>query len=124
MGSLEGVKVGDKLLLLTRYGGLREKEPVPQEVTAVKVGRTLLYIPVNEGDPSGKTLAYRIEDGRWNGNYGHTYLWKREDWEVEKRRTFVQDRLRHHGVQMRDVKPTEVLEALVKVLDDAEAEGK
>jgi hypothetical protein len=121
MPSLEGVKVGDTLLLFTRMGGAREKEQVPQEVTVVKVGRTLLHIPGVESQPDGKTFAYRIEDGYRNDNYRHTQLMTREAWEDENRRASLWDRLREHGLtgNMRG-KPltTEALADVVAVLDE------
>jgi hypothetical protein len=87
----------------------------------VKVGRKLLQIPLYEGDPSGKTLAYRIEDGRRNDNYGHTYLWKREDLAAEKRREAVTSALKAHGVETwrGGEKPVAVLEALLDVMERA-----
>jgi hypothetical protein len=122
MTGLDGVKVGDTLLLVQRYGGAREKQQVPQEVTVVKVGTKLLHIPLTERDPDGKTLTYRIEDGRRNDNYGHTELWTREAYEAEKSRESVEAALKAHGVEAwrNGPKPIAVLEALLDVLERAE----
>jgi hypothetical protein len=122
MPSLEGVKVGDKLLLLTKMGGRREREQTPEEVTVVKVGRTLLHIPVSERSPEGKTLAYRIENGVRNDNYGHTQVMTREDYEAEKSRESLEESLRRHGIEAwrGGPKPIAVLEALLDVMERAE----
>lgn len=120
MPGLEGVKVGDTLLLLlTKMGGKREKEQVPQEVTVVKVGRTLLHIPVSEQSPEGKTLTYRIENGVRADNYGHTQLMTREAYEAEKSREPLEEALRRHGVEVwrGGPKPIAVLEALLDVME-------
>jgi hypothetical protein len=84
MPGLEGVKVGDELLLVTRLGGQREKEQTPKAVTVVKVGRALLHIPRITREPEGRTDTYRIEDGYRNDDYRHTQLMTREAWEHEK----------------------------------------
>jgi hypothetical protein len=119
MPGLEGVNVGDTLLLLTRMGGAREKEQVPQEVTVVKVGRTLLHIPVSESSPEGKTLTYRIENGMRADNYGHTQVMTREAYEAEKSRDGLEESLRLHGIEVwrRGPKPIAVLEALLDVME-------
>jgi hypothetical protein len=119
MPSLEGVQVGDTLLLLTRMGGRREKEQVPQEVTVVKVGTALLHIPLSESQPGGKTLAYRIENGMRNDSYGHTQVMTREAYEAEKSRESLEEALRRHGVEVwrGGEKPIEVLKELLAVMD-------
>ncbi len=119
MGSLEGVKVGDKLLLLTRMGGAREREQVPQEVTVVKVGRTLLHTPLSEDSPEGKTLSYRIENGIRADNYGYTKVMTKEAYEAEKRRDGLTEALRLHGIEVwrGGEKPIAVLEALLDVME-------
>jgi hypothetical protein len=122
MPGLEGVKVGDTLLLLTKMGGRREKEQVPQEVTVVKVGRTLLHIPAYESQPDGKTLAYRIENGIRNDDYGHTQVMTREAYEAEKGRDSLEEALRLHGVEVwrKGPKPIAVLEALLEIMEKYE----
>lgn len=122
MESLEGVKVGDTLLLLTRLGGRREKEQTPKEVTVVKVGTKLLHIPVSERSPKGKTLIYRIENGIANDNFGHTQVMTREAYETEKRRGPLEEALRRRGVEVwrGGSKPVAVLEALLDVMERAE----
>jgi hypothetical protein len=118
MPSLEGVKVGDTLLLLTRMGGAREKEQTPEEVTVVKVGR----IPLSERSPEGKTLTYRIENGMRADNYGHTQVMTREAYEAEKSRESLEEALRRHGIEVwrGGPKPIAVLEALLDVMERAE----
>lgn len=119
MSSLEGVKAGDTLLLFLNTGGQREKEQTPRVVTVSKVGRTLVHIPCTQG----KTDTYRIDDGLRNDGYGHTELKTREGWEDEQKRVVLMERLYKHGFSynMRATqKPTNVLEAVLKVLDDAE----
>lgn len=119
MPSLEGVKVGDTLLLLTKMGGRREKEQTPEEVTVVKVGRTLLHIPVSEDNPEGKTLAYRIENGVRNDDYGHTVVTTREAYEAEQTRESLEESLRQHGIEVwrKGPKPIAVLEALLEIME-------
>jgi hypothetical protein len=119
MPSLEGVKVGDTLLLLTKMGGRREKEQTPEEVTVVKVGTKLVHIPVSERSPEGKTLAYRIENGVRNDDYGHTQLITREAYEAEKSRDSLEEALRLHGIEVwrKGPKPIAVLEALLEIME-------
>jgi hypothetical protein len=119
MPGLEGVKVGDKLLLLTKMGGRREREQTPEEVTVVKVGTKLVHIPVSERSPEGKTLAYRIESGVRNDNYGHTQVMTREDYEAEKQRGSLEESLRLHGIEVwrGGPKPIAVLEELLAVME-------
>lgn len=126
MASLEGVKVGDTVLYFRKYGGRREEEQVPQEVTIVKVGRTLVHINKYEGKPEYGTETYRIDSGYRNDDYRHTYLMTREAYEAERRREEVSARLKKHGFEYNwrsEKKPVAVLEAVLKVLDDAEREG-
>jgi hypothetical protein len=122
VSSLEGVKAGDELLLLARYGGRREKEQQPNVVTVHKVGRTLVHVLRVESKPELGTEAYRIEDGLKNDNYGHTRLTTRAAYEESKKRAALFASLKEHGVTMagRAPKSTATLEALLQVLDDAE----
>jgi hypothetical protein len=126
MSSLDGVKAGDKVLLFVRTGGQRERDQVPREVTIVKVGRTLVHIPQMEAHPDGKTHTYKIEGGYRNDGYGHSQLMTREAVADEKQRESLTERLRKHGFEYNwrsEKQPTAVLEAVLKLLDDAGAEG-
>jgi hypothetical protein len=119
MASLEGVKVGDTLLLFTRTGGRREKEQTPQEVTVVKVGTKLVHIPRHEKNPEYGTHTYRVENGYRNDDARYTQLMTREAYEDSKKREDLWERLGKHGLtgNMRGKLSTEALEAVVEVLD-------
>jgi hypothetical protein len=121
MGNLDGVKAGDELLLVTKYGGRREKEQEPRTVKVHKVGRTLVHILRWEEIPSRGTDAYRIESGVFNDNYGHSELWKPEDWAAEQSREGLEAALRLHGIEAwrGGKKPIAVLEALLDVMERA-----
>ncbi|MER5754373.1 hypothetical protein [Streptomyces sp. NPDC002088] len=123
MARLDGVKVGDTLLLFVRMGGQREKEQEPKVVTVVKVGRDLVHIPKYESDPEGKTETYRIESGYRNDNYRHTQLMTREAWADDKKREELFVRLLAYGLtgHLRGSLSTEALEAVVNVLDEFKA---
>lgn len=69
VSDLSGVAVGDELLLFGHYDGSGEGRPV----VVVKVGRKLLHVDWPDAKyPSPDT--YRIDSGRRNDNYGHTYV--------------------------------------------------
>jgi hypothetical protein len=117
MSNLEGVKAGDALLRVLRVHSGKE----PTEVTVAKVGRTLVHIPRHEDRPAGPTDTFEIVTGM--SKDGVYELTTREAWEDGKKREELWDRLRVHGLTgtMRNKPvPTHVLEAVVKVLDDAE----
>lgn len=122
MSSLEGVKAGDELLLMSSYGGAQVYEREPKIVRVHKVGRTLVHLLVYEGSPDGPTETYRIEDGVRNDNYRHSVLKTREDWEGEKMRHELDEALRAHGVETsrRGPKSIVVLEELLAVLEKHE----
>ncbi|MGW7100444.1 beta barrel domain-containing protein [Streptomyces sp. NPDC054838] len=112
--SLEGVKPGDELLLVQRYDKGRE----PGAVTVHKVGRTLVHIVRYQGRPENGTDAYRIEDGRKNDGFGHSYLIRREEYEEGQRLGRLRDALRQRGVRFEgDAPGPEVLQALLDALD-------
>lgn len=123
---LSGVKVGDTLLHFVRMGGRREAEQVPTEKVVAKVGRTLVYVPKYPERPELGLEAYRIEGGYRNDNYGHSQLMTREQVEDKALREELTARLKKHGFEYNwrsDAKPTTVLAAVLKVLDDAEKEN-
>jgi hypothetical protein len=110
MGDLTGVKAGDELLLLIKYGGPREKEREPKAVTVYKVGRTLVHILRYEGKPEHGTETYKIENGERNDNYGHAVLSTRAAYEEDKKR---------QALLLAREMPVATLEALLKVLEEA-----
>jgi len=119
MGNLKGVKPGDELFLIGNdiQGKYRKKDP--KAVRVHKVGRTLVHVLRYEGDPDGPTDTYRIDTGIANDNFGHSRLWKPEDWELEKQRPELEEALRAHGVEAwrKGPKPIPVLEKLLAVLE-------
>lgn len=117
--TLEDVKAGDELLLRNRNTRFDRE---PRVVTVVKVGRTLVYIPVSERYPDGQTLAYRIDTGYRNDNYRHTRLETREQYEENEERARLQTRLRDLGIELDRFHARNPslprLRALVKVMED------
>jgi hypothetical protein len=118
MGSLEGVKPGDELVITSVHRKMSPSDE-PRTVKVHKVGRTLVHILRSEDKPERGTDTYRIENGIANDNYGHSELWKRQDWEAEKRRDALEEALGSHGVEAwrRGPKPIAVLEALLDVME-------
>jgi hypothetical protein len=116
--NLEGVKTGDELLLFDR--NTRNHEP--RIVTVARIGRTLLYIPVDERFPGGKTLAYRIDTGHRNDDYRHTWLRTRADYEEGEQRAYLITRLAQLGLSVDRtrlvVHSLPRLRALIKVMED------
>lgn len=120
MGSLKGVKVGDELLLGRRTSLKAPTKATP--VTVHKVGRTLVHLLRYPDSSNMSTDAYRIDTGVINDNYGHSELWKPEDWAAEQKRDELESALRRHGVEVyhKGPKPIPVLEKLLAVLEEAE----
>jgi hypothetical protein len=117
MSNLEGVKAGDTLLRVLRVHHGKE----PTAVTVAKVGRTLVHILRYGDQADGPTDTFEIATGM--SKDGAYELSTREAWEDEQKREDLWARLRVHGFTgtMRNKPvPTNVLEAVVKVLDDAE----
>ncbi|MFE0472712.1 hypothetical protein ACFW2V_13955 [Streptomyces sp. NPDC058947] len=121
MGNLKGVKPGDELLLVNRTSVQRKaRDQQPKTRSVHKVGSKLVHVLRNVDNPDGPTDAYRIENGVINDGYGHSELWKPEDWETEKRRDEVEAALRDHGVEVwRKKQPVPVLEKILAVLEEA-----
>lgn len=121
VSNLKGVKAGDELLLTEQFGGRRKTE-VPTQVVVHKVGTKLVHILRSPGQPEFGTLAFRIENGRANDDYGHSELWRPEDWEAEQQRDSLNDALRGHGIESWRGAPKSiaVLEAILDVLERAE----
>lgn len=116
--ALEGVKPGDELLLTGNDVGRKYLKQEPRRVTVHKVGRTLVHILRYDGKPDGPTDTYRFDSGVINDNYGHSRLWKPEDWELEKSRDELEAALKAHGVEVwRKRQPVPVLEKLLAVLE-------
>lgn len=118
MGSLEGVKAGDELYLTNNdmQGKYLKKEP--RKVKVHKVGRTLVHVLRYGSEPDGPTDTYRIDSGVINDNYGHSRLWKPEDFELEKERAGLEGALKRHGVEVwRKTQPVPVLKKLLAVLE-------
>jgi hypothetical protein len=117
MSTLEGVKAGDTLLRVLRINSGKE----PTEVTVAKVGRALVHIQRFKELPDGPTDTFEIATGM--SKDGAYQVLTREAWEDEQKREDLWARLRVHGftgtMRVKPV-PTSVLEAVVKVLDDAE----
>lgn len=122
MGSLKGVKPGDELLLVDRSSIQRKaRDRKSRTCTVHKVGRTLVHVLRYADKPDGPTDAYRIESGVINDNFGHSELWKPEDWELEKTRDELESALKRHGVEVwRKKQPVAVLEKLLAVLEEAD----
>jgi hypothetical protein len=118
MSNLEGVKVGDELVITSAHRKTQPGEE-PRTVTVHKVGRTLVHVLRYAGHSDKGTDTYRIENGIANDNYGHSELWKPEDWKAEQRREELDEALRKHGVEAwrRGPKPVAVLEALLDVME-------
>lgn len=119
MGNLEGVKAGDELLRTRRLGG-KKRDQEPRVVRVHKVGTKLVHVLKYPNEPNGPTDTYRIANG--TGTDGFTDLWKREEWEAERRRDELEDALRKAGVEVwrGGPKPIAVLEALWGVMERAE----
>jgi hypothetical protein len=118
--ALEGVKVGDELVLTLETG--RKQTQSPKRVKVHKVGRKLVYILRYADRPDMGTDAYRIESDVINDNYGHTRLWFPRDWEAEQRRGDLTEALRRHGVEVwrGGRKSIRTLERLLAVMEEAE----
>jgi hypothetical protein len=115
--NLEGVKAGDELLL---FENILNREP--RVVTVAKVGRTLLYIPLSERFPDGRTLAFRIDTGYRNDNYQYTWLRTRADYEESEELSRLTSRLTQLGLSVdryKTANPTAArLRALIRVMED------
>jgi len=119
MGSLKGLKTGDEVYLVTRYGGRREKDQTPLTVTIHKVGRTLVHVLRYPERLDLGTETYRIEDGVRNDNYGHSYLITREEYEARKIQSELLEELRKLGVRFdhgRTPESPSVLRAMIAAL--------
>lgn len=119
MGNLKGVKPGDEVLLVDRSSIQKKaKDQTPRARTVHKVGTKLVHILKYEGRPDMGTDTYRIESGISNDGYGHSELWKPEDWEQELRRDELEAALQKHGVEVwRKKQPIAVLDGLLAVLE-------
>jgi GH24 family phage-related lysozyme (muramidase) len=119
MGSLKGVQPGDELLLVDRSDLQRKaRDQKPRTRIVHKVGTKLVHVLKQEGKPEFGTHAYRIENGIINDGYGHSELWKPEDWKLEQTRDEVEAALRAHGVEVwRKKQPVPVLEKILAVLE-------
>ncbi|ONK10349.1 hypothetical protein [Streptomyces sp. MP131-18] len=107
--SKENVKVGDTLLL--RDG------PKLDEVTVVKVGRTLVHVR-----KYGRPMPFRMSDGGLNERmFGYGMWLTTPEIEAERERAAaLEDRLKEFGIALRFgySKPsTAKLEALLKVME-------
>lgn len=92
MGTEPKYRVGQEVYVRDVNGRGRPVRKTP----LVKVGRKLVYI-----EEFGRPLAYRIEDGQRNDNYGHSWLQTEEEYVEERRRTEAVDRLRDLGLEPR-----------------------
>lgn len=63
------------------------------EAEVVKVGRKLVYI-----EEYGRAVAYRIETGVINDDYGHTWIQTPEQFQEQQDRAAVLERLRDLGL--------------------------
>jgi hypothetical protein len=63
------------------------------EAEVVKVGRKLVYI-----EEYGRQIAYRIETGVINDDYGHTWIQTPDQFQEAQDRKVVLDRLRDLGL--------------------------
>jgi hypothetical protein len=119
MGNLKGVQPGDELLLVDRSSIQRKaRDQQPRTRIVYKVGTKLVHVLRFEDVPERGTDAYRIENGIINDGYGHSELWKPEDWALEQTRHELEAALRRHGVEVwRKQQPVPVLEKILAVLE-------
>lgn len=68
-----------------------------QEAEVSKVGRKLVYI-----EEYGRPVAYRIDTGNKNDQYGHSTMYTPEAWAARERRADLDRRLREGGLDRRN----------------------
>jgi hypothetical protein len=125
--NLEGVKVGDELILFlvsAGYGRAGKEWERGRPVVVTKVGRKLLYAtyPESVGTPGDRPTAYRIENGVINDNYGHTQVCTPAHVAEREARRAARERLREFGLDFyahaREELSTARLTAVVEFLEE------
>jgi GH24 family phage-related lysozyme (muramidase) len=111
VSSLEGVKVGDTLIMT----GLNMRGR-SEEVTVTKVGRKYVH-----ASHYGRVQAYRIDTGVVADGYGHTSLCTPAQHAERKHRTTLLEKIRALGLAPVDWSSrhsTPTLERVLKALED------
>ena len=108
--------VGQKVLIRDIN---RRRDGGPTESVITRVGRKLVYI-----EQYGREVAYRIEDGRKNDNYGHSWLQTPEQYVEEMHRDALWSRLNAAGLRlelgMSHKVSTDKLERVVAIMEETD----
>jgi hypothetical protein len=113
--SLYDLKVGDRVQVFESF---RRQPQGGLDATVVKVGRKLITVKYGHCES-----VFRLENGRINNDYGHSWIRTVEQAAEDLRRKELVQRLRDGGVDLRvgTQFAMETLEALVNVVDQAKA---
>lgn len=118
MAALEGVKVGDTVLMV-------EDRREPQEFEVVRVGRTIVYVM-----QYGREVGFRKDTGLDAKHYAGagTYLYTKEAWADRQIRAEQRQRLRELGFEARfggqaASYSAAAIAAVIEVLERDSAEG-
>jgi hypothetical protein len=118
--SLYDLNPGDRVQIFHSYG---RKKPGDggDDAVVVKKGRVLITVT-----PVGyhREEVFRMETGRANDGYGHSYIKTPEQVEHDIRESAVRSRLHELGVRFElGVRPSiEQLEAIIKIMEESEGE--
>lgn len=117
MRTLYDLKPGDRVQVFISYKRNQPRGGDDGEV--VKVGRKLITVKYGWG-----TTVFRMENGRANDRFGHTYIRTPEQVEEMNRRTDLLSRLKALGLEPVSYPRTEIstdkIEAIVKIMEEPE----
>lgn len=128
MANMEGVAVGTEVLHFATYN---RRTPDGDPYIVTRVARKLLYaVPKSQylrGEGVYREIAFRIENGVINDNYGHSHLETYEQREATQLRTRLLKEMEELGLELASYAPsktdritTDALVQIIKILRNLE----